>query len=302
MPDNLVRPAPSNRLRARGADRYAVHQEVAGGEAELLPDLSRPGSWLLFVDGVPQSQVDLEDPGYLEFEYVRRIGHVIDLAFGDGEPLLALHLGGGALTLPRYIAHTRPGSQQLVAEIDEPLTALVREHLPLPDGTRGGRRGRIRVRAADARATLESVRPQSHDLVISDVFAGARTPFHLTTAECAQAAARALRPGGIYTVNVADGPPQKHIRSAVATIRSVFSQTCVIAEPAVIRGRRLGNFVIVASSGRALPADGLRRRAAGDPFPARVIEAAELARFAGSAPAITDATAPGAGNSQPTTS
>ncbi|MCL2585517.1 MAG: fused MFS/spermidine synthase [Streptosporangiales bacterium] len=276
MPDNLV--------RRRGAERYAVHQEVRGGQAELLPDLSRDGSWLLFIDGVPQSQVDLADPGYLEFEYVRRIGHVIDLAFPEGEPLRALHLGGGALTLPRYVASTRPGSRQLVAEIDDQLTAMVRERLPLPGGKHSG----IRVRAADARETLESVRPESYDLIISDVFAGAETPFHLTTAGCAEAAARALAPGGIYAANVADGAPQKYIRAAVATIRSVYKEICVIAEPAVMRGRRLGNFVIAASS-RPLPAAGLRRACAGDPFPARVIEGGELDRFTGSAPVITDA-------------
>lgn len=254
-------------------------------DPELVPDRFRPGSWQLFADGVPQSHVDLDDPGHLEFEYVRRIGHVIDLALPAGKPLRALHLGGGALTLPRYVAHTRPGSSQLVAEIDDALTALVRERLPLPDSRKAGR---IRVRAADAREVLESVRPESYDLVVSDVFAGARTPFPLTTAECAGAAERALRPGGVYVANVADGPPQKGIRAAVATIRSVFGQSCMVAEPAVIRGRRLGNFVLVASAG-PLPADGLRRRVAGDPFPARVVDGAELTRFAGTAPVIWDA-------------
>ena len=140
------------------------------GSAELVPDLDRTDAWLLFIDGVPQSGVDLGDPGYLEFEYVRRIGHVADLAFPPGAPLRVLHLGGGALTLPRYLQHTRPGSRQLVAELDDALTGLVREHLPLPAGHR------IRVRAADARAVTESVRPASYDLVIADVFAGAVTP------------------------------------------------------------------------------------------------------------------------------
>lgn len=281
MPDNLV--------RRRGAERLAVHREVGAGMAELVPDVDRPGSWLLFVDGVPQSQVDLDDPAYLEFEYVLRIAHVIDLAFPDGEPLRALHLGGGALTLPRYVAHTRPGSQQLVAEIDAALTGLVREHLPLPG--RGGRGGRIRVRAEDARKVLESVRPGSHDVVISDVYTGARMPFHMTTLECAGAVARALRPGGIYLANVADGPPLKGIRSAVATVRSVFGEACVVAEPGVLRGRRLGNFVIAASD-RPLPVDRLRRLVAADPFPARAVDGDELGQFVSSAPVVTDATGP----------
>jgi spermidine synthase len=272
-----------------------VHQEVRLGAAELVPDLDRADSWLLFIDGVPQSGVDLADPGYLEFEYVRRIGHVADLAFPPGEPLRALHLGGGALTLPRYLQHTRPGSRQLVAEIDDALTSLVREHLPLPAGHR------IRVRAADARAVAESVPPGSYDLVIADVFAGAVTPAHLTTAEFAAATARALRPGGVYAVNVAAGQtrsgtaprtPREGLdvaRSAVATIRSEYKETCMIAEASVLRARRRGNLVILGSD-QPLPTAALARAAASDPFPARLVADPDLTRFTSGAPVITDAT------------
>jgi spermidine synthase len=147
------------------------------------------------------------------------------------------------------------------------------------------------MRAGDAREVLESVPAASYDLVISDVFAGAVTPFHLTTAECARAAARALRPGGVYAANVADGPPLERVRAAVATVRSVFSQTCMIAEAGVLRARRLGNLVLVGSE-RPLPSDELRHAAAADPFPARVLEGAELIRFASGAPVVTDATGP----------
>jgi spermidine synthase len=252
------------------------------GGAELVPDIDRTDAWLLFVDGVPQSGVDLADPAYLEFEYIRRIGHVIDLAFPPGEPVRALHLGGGALTLPRYIAHTRPGSRQLVAEVDDALTDLVRAHLPLPAGHR------IRVRAADAREVAESAREGSYDLVVADVFAGAVTPPRLTTAEFAAATARALRPGGVYAVNVAAGPPLDPARSAAATVRSAYPQTCMIAESSVLKGRRRGNLVIVGSD-QPLPQAAMLRAAAGDPFPARVVTGDELRRFASGAPVVTDA-------------
>ena len=265
-----------------GGPRVAVHREVRLGAAELVPDIDRTDGWLLFVDSVPQSGVDLADPGYLEFEYVRRIGHVIDLAFPPGEPIRALHLGGGALTLPRYIAHTRPGSRQLVAEVDDALTDLVRASLPLPAGHR------IRVRAADAREVVESVREGSYDLVIADVFAGAVTPPRLTTAEFAAATARALRPGGMYAVNVAAGPPLDRARSAVATIRRAYPETCMIAEASVLKGRRRGNLVIVGSD-QVLPLAALQRATASDPFPARVVTGDELRRFVSGAPVVTDA-------------
>jgi len=268
---------------AKTAPRHAVHADVRLGSAELVPDIDDPDSWLLFLDGVPQSGVDLADPGYLEFEYVRRIAHVADLAFPPGEPLHVLHLGGGALTLPRYLQHTRPGSRQLVAEIDDALTALIRVHLPLPAGHR------IRVRAADARAVVESAREGSYDLVVADVFAGAVTPPHLTTAEFAAAAARVLRHGGIYAVNVAADLRLIAARSSVATIRSVYKETAMVAEAGVLRGRRRGNLVIFGSD-QALPEAALERAVASDPFPARLVTGVDLARFASGTPVITDAT------------
>ena len=257
---------------------------VAGGTAELLADADRDGSWMLLVNGTPQSHVDLDDPRHLEFEYVRRMGHVLDLTADSGAPIDAVHLGGGALTLPRYVAVTRPGSRQRVIEIDQPLTDLVRERLPLPRGAR------IRVRNDDARTGLAAMRDAAADVVITDVFAGARTPAHLTTLEFVSDAHRVVRPGGFYVANVADGPPLRFARAQVATLLSVFRHVCLLAEPGTLRGRRFGNLVAV-SSDDDLPLAQLTRRCAADPMPARVVDGADLDRFAGSARPVHDSDA-----------
>jgi len=275
------------------------------GLVDLIPDADRPAAWTVLAGGFPQSHVDLDDPRHLEFEYVRRLGHLIDLAAPAGEPLRVLHLGGGGLTLARYVAATRPGSQQLAVDCDAALADVVRRRLPLdqpgrravpPDrpgrdrSRRPGRPGRIRVRIGDARAALEQASPGSFDLVIADLFAGGQTPAHLTSAEFTAAAARALAEPGIVAVNVGDGPPLAHVRGRVATARSVFPRACLIADPGVLRGRRFGNLVIAASR-HHLPAAGLARRAAADPFPGRVLSGADLDRFAAGARPITDASA-----------
>src|SRR5437868_1912762 len=105
-----------------------------GMRAVIRADRWVPGAFELVVDGTPQSHVNLDNPAELFFEYIARMGHVIDQLKQPGEPLTALHLGAGALTIPRYIEATRPGSRQQVLELEPELVELVRRELPLPRG------------------------------------------------------------------------------------------------------------------------------------------------------------------------
>ncbi|WP_282797505.1 fused MFS/spermidine synthase [Streptomyces sp. CC224B] len=264
--------------------REALVEQVDGGLAELLPDRDRPHAWTLLLDGAPQSHVDLADPAHLDFEYQRRLGHVADLTAPPGTPVHALHLGGGAFTLARYIAATRPRSTQQVVERDTALVGLVRRALPLDP------QARVRVRGADAREGLAKVPDGWADLVIADVFSGARTPAHLTSVEFLGDVRRVLKPGGHYAANVADGPPLRHLRGQLATAAAVFPELALVADPAVLRGKRFGNAVLVASA-HPLPLAELTRRSAGDPHPARVEHGRALADFSGGAAAVTDASA-----------
>ncbi|MFI0786334.1 spermidine synthase [Streptomyces lydicus] len=269
--------------RGRGAVE-AVTEAVDGGVAELRPDRDRPRGWTLLIDGAPQSHVDLDDPAHLDFSYQRRLGHVVDLAGPPGKPLRVVHLGGGALTLARYVAATRPRSTQQVVEIDGPLVHFVRRQLPLDSGWR------IRVRGGDARAGLAKVPDGWADLIIADVFGGARTPAHLTSTEFVADVRRALRPGGGYAANLTDGPPLRFLRGQLATVATVFPELCLTAAPAVLRGKRFGNAVLLASD-TALPLAELTRRAATDPEAARVEHGRALRDFTAGAAPVTDASA-----------
>ncbi len=207
------------------------YARVDSGGAELLRDADRAAAWMLLVDGTPQSYVDLEDPRYLEFEYVRRLGHLIDLAAEPGEPLRVLHLGAGGLTLARYVIATRPRSSQVAVEADAALVAFVRERLPLNQPPRRtGQLGRVRIRIGDAREVLGQLPAGSFDLVLADLFCGGRTPAHLTSIKFTQAAARVLTADGVFAVNVGDGPPLAHARARVATAQQVFPPACLIAD------------------------------------------------------------------------
>ncbi|MGW2411249.1 spermidine synthase [Streptomyces tubercidicus] len=258
-----------------------VTRTVDCGTAKLLPDVDRPHAWLLTVDGAPQSYVDLDAPTHLEFEYVRRLAHVLDEAAAPGQPLDALHLGGGALTLPRYLATTRPHSRQDVVEVDRELLALVTEQLPLPAHCG------ITVHAEDARTALEAAPEDSADVIVADVFGGSRVPAQLTSVEYARAAARVLRPDGCYAANLADSAPFAFLRGQLANFATVFEHLALIAEPSVLRGRRFGNAVLLASR-TPLPVVDLARRTAGDVFPARVEHGAALRRLIADAEPVRD--------------
>jgi len=257
-----------------------------GAVARVIPS-PFGGGWELDVDGTPQSHVDLDDPTHLHFEYVARMGAVIDRLRMPRQPLTAIHLGAGALTLPRYVEATRPGSRQQVVELEPALWDLVRENLPLPRGAQ------IRVRIGDAREALGRLPAGlvgAADLVVSDVYSGAQTPAHLTTVEFFTEAARFLAPDGVLLVNVADGAGLAFARREVATVQAVLEHVIVLAEVQTLKGRRFGNLVIAASR-QPLPTEWLPRLMAAGPHPAKVAEGREVDDFARGARVATDADA-----------
>ncbi|AJM78311.1 spermine synthase [Rathayibacter toxicus] len=258
-----------------------------GFGAQIEPDRHDADAAVLVVDGTPQSHVNLADPTHLCFEYVRRIGHAIDLLAPEGEALTALHLGAGALTLPRYIAATRPGSRQQVVEIESALVELVRAALPLPRGAQ------IRIRHGDARAALGTLPPGLHGSVtvaVVDVFSGARTPAHVTSAEFYRALTPLLSPTGVVAVNVADGGALAFARGQAATLASVFSHTAIITDTQLLKARRFGNVVMLASAA-PLAVEDLPRRLAADPAPAKLLHGRERDNFIAGAAVVTDDTA-----------
>jgi spermidine synthase len=245
---------------------------------ELLADADRPGGWLLLIDRIRQSYVDLDDPTYLDFEYVRSLADVLDL-LPPGR-LAVIHVGGGGATLARYVAATRPGSPQIVLEPDTEVTALVRARLGVPRG--------LRVRAVAGRDGVAELKDASADVLVLDAFAGGRVPGELTTVEFLADVARVLRADGVLLANVADGRELAYTRRLASAASAVFGAVVLRSDPAVLKGRRFGN-VVLAASRSALPVDGIAAVAARAMFPQRVLAGAELKRFVGRAAPLTDA-------------
>jgi spermidine synthase len=228
-----------------------------------------------------QSYVDLDDPLRLEFDYMQRLVDVLDSVAEPGQRLRVLHVGGAAMTLPRYVAATRPTSAQMVFEPDVELTAFIRRHLPLP--TRSG----IKVRGMDGRSGIAKMRNGVADLMIMDAFVGARVPAELTTAEFLTDTRRVLNDHGVIMINVTDRGPLAYARRVLAGVRLAFPQVLLCAESSTLRGRRFGNVIIVGGA-RPLPYAAIAQRAGSSPFPYRVLRGPRLHQLLGDSAAFNE--------------
>jgi hypothetical protein len=260
------------------AGRYPIHT----GMAELVPDGDNPNGWLLKLNGVQSSHVDLADPLRLDFEYMRWIMALVQSHWPGDAKLRALHLGGAACSMARYLVAAYPNSRNVVVEIDGKLADYVRDWFDLP------RAPLLKIRVGEARAVTESLTPASRDLVIRDVFAGPVTPHALTTMEFTAAARAVLGPGGIYVVNCGDSPALTVARREAATIAASFEHTVIIADPPMLKGRRSGNIIIAGSDQPLGEGDGLPRTLLGGAMPAQLWDDAKVRQFAQSAVVLTD--------------
>jgi spermidine synthase len=253
--------------------------------ARVERDPARSSGRLLVLDDLVHSYVDLSDPTYLRYDYVRELGGVLDAAGPDGARLDVLHVGGGGFTMPRFLAATRPGSRSVVLELDPAIARLARQRLGLVTGPD------LVVELGDARLTLARQPSARYHVVIGDAFGGRAVPWHLTTREFVTEVRRTLRPGGIYAANLIDAPPLGFLRAEAATLRAVFRQVAVVAPPDSFGDHQDGNFVLVASDA-PLPLAAIQRHAARRGQPTAAVTGAALDRFLGGAEVLTDDHAP----------
>jgi spermidine synthase len=260
-------------------------EETAYHCARVVADPERETGRALLLDTLRHSYVDLADPTHLEFEYVRAIAAVTDVVLPAGKPLSALHIGGGGLTLPRYLAEVRPGTESLVVEVDPGVVAIDREQLALETSDE------LRVRVADGRVGLTEEPADGRDLVVGDAFGGLSVPWQLTTREAVGLIDAALTDDGVYAVNLIDYPPLDFVRSELATLRDVFPHVLLLGRAPVLAGEDGGNVIAVASS-RPLPVEEIETGLTERDLAWQVAGEAELDAFVGDAQVLTDDFAP----------
>ena len=251
--------------------------------AHLLPGRGTNGGYSLVIEGITQSHVNPADPLDLQLEYTRLVATIIDGCREAGRPIRILHLGAGALTIPRYVAATRPGSVQHVVELHRELFDFVLDALPLDDGVE------LTVEFDDGRAAVErAARVEGgYDLAVVDVFSGSVSPRHLSTVEFFESLRLLLGPSAVVVVNTLATPGLTMSREVCATLESVMPEVVALASTAVVAGESLGN-VVFAASDSPLPGGFLAERANASGRPIALLHDASLADFVDGASARRD--------------
>lgn len=272
----LVPPHPTPRPPEKSPQRFLGALDAI---AELRFDHTTEG-WILSIGDAEQSHVDPQRPGRVFYEYLRRIANVIDCAAAQGEPIRAVHLGAGAMTLPRYIAATRPHSPQCVLELARELPDFVLSHLPWPDGAD------VEVLTGDAREHLETVAATTAvpaDVIVLDIFAGAGAPAHLRERSFYRELRALLAPSGLLVVNVGDDAGLAFFAEQARTMllperpgmSPVFEDVWCLTEHSMLSASRPGNLILVAAT-RALPPEWAPELRAAGPHPGAVLERWDL--------------------------
>jgi spermidine synthase len=204
--------------------------------ASVVPDPARSDGRTLVLDTLRHSYVDPSDPTYLEFAYMKAFAAAVDTR--PAGRLDVLHVGGGGMTLPRYLLATRPESTNRVVEIDPGVVEIDRTRLALPDDER------LVVQVADGRTAVQQLGTDAYDVYVGDAFGGVAVPWHLTTRETFLDVDRALRPDGLVVLNVIDYRPLSFARAELATVASVFEHVALVTTAGGLTG---GNLVLIGS-------------------------------------------------------
>ncbi len=239
------------------------------GIVRLEPETD--GSYTVIIDGMESSHIH-PDPEHLVFEYMRWMSSIITTTYPPESALSIAHLGGGAASLPRALAHHFPASRNSVVELDAKLISLVREWVDLPASPR------VAIREGDAFEVLPTLRTARFDIVIRDVFSNSRTPLPMRSLEAAREERRILKDDGMFLANIAMDRDQRELADEIVTLREAFGDIELIAEPSALKKRRRSNCIAVYTPGGLR--DAARRAIRTDAVTVRTLDETTVDRLA----------------------
>ena len=201
--------------------------------------------WTLVIDGFYHSNLDLDGEPRLNFDYAKRVVALTDHFFTPRSPISILHLGGGALSIPRYLEETRPKSRQVVIEIEKDVVAFAEELFPLPTDTD------IEVIYADASSPSDAIADslvKSFDLIVCDVYLGSVAQGKEATISFFNSLKDLLSPNGVLVINAVDAleTQVKFAQENFLLAKEVFDGVALVADVEDLHESRKTNLLIVA--------------------------------------------------------
>ena len=174
----------------------------------------------LVLDHLVHSYADLEDPLYIEYEYIRIYEEMVRWQAMKRGAFKALFLGGGGYTFPRFMEAKYPKAVIHVVEIDPEITRVVQEYLGVSEDTR------IRSFNQDGRWFVMNCKEKgTYDFIFGDAFNDLSIPYHLTTKEFAMQLKALLKPDGVLLANVIDSFKKgAFLPSYIRTLEEVFGK------------------------------------------------------------------------------
>jgi len=196
---------------------------------------------VLILDRLVHSYSSLEDPTRLVYGYEQVYAEATAYQAMRSDPLRALFIGGGGYTFPRYMEAIYPDSKLDVIEIDPGVTEVAYDLLGLRRDTR------ITSHNEDARMFLAKQPDTQYDLIMGDAFNDFSVPYHLTTQEFNERTKAWLSDGGLYMVNLIDGPRHDFLRAYINTLGRTFSHIYVVPAVRSWRESPRVTFVLIAT-------------------------------------------------------
>ncbi|AZU01032.1 methyltransferase type 11 [Brevibacterium linens] len=214
--------------------------DISTGQARLEKLDGEADSYVLHVNGVPSSSITLSDPQRLDFEYLDWMRRMIDVELPH-RTLRVAHIGAAGCALARALDSARPGSKQTAIDIDAKLLDFARDWFDLP------RSPALALRAGDGAVEIGKFRADTLDVLVRDAFDHDSVPTTLQTTKFFASCAAAVKDSGIYLANVPDPGDHRLLKAELRGLGEHFAHLAAATEPAILKGRRRGNVVVLAS-------------------------------------------------------
>jgi spermidine synthase/Tfp pilus assembly protein PilF len=228
----LQRTAERLAFRPAAGSNVIYEDESQYSYIAVLEDPANPRIREMRLDKLTHSQINLDDPTDLRYEYEIIYEAVIDRVWPPPAPLRTLIIGGGGFAFPHHLEISRPGSYIETAEIDPAVTEAAFAAFGLPRDTS------IQIFNQDARnrvadlARTEKADPgfEKFDCIFGDSINDYTVPYHLTTLEFAQQIHGLLNEEGMYLLNLIDMYSSGRFAGAIVnTLSQVFSDVHVFS-------------------------------------------------------------------------